>query len=128
MELLNGKLTRIFDVVPRVITSPFASPTGSLRCLDSDSGRFTASEFKRVPFRLPISNSSHFNFCHQHSDAIEKSNQPTTNQVFMHEHFTRSYQSRRTDAYTRIPVYPGMFARHFGVLQQQVTWRNSANG
>lgn len=57
------QLTYIFEVVPRVIMSPLASSIGSPQCLLPESGWLTDWEFNSVPLRLPISTSSHFNFC-----------------------------------------------------------------
>ena len=65
LEMLEAyqELTDSFDEVPRVIISPCASSAGSPQCLDPTSGWWTAWEFKKVPFKLPMSTSSHFNVC-----------------------------------------------------------------
>lgn len=63
--MMASQLTNILDVFPRVIMSPSEISIGSLQRRSPESGRLTTWEFKKVPFRLPISTSSHFNFCHQ---------------------------------------------------------------
>jgi hypothetical protein len=65
LEMLEAyqELTDSFDDVPRVIISPCASSAGSPQCLDPTFGWWTAWEFKKVPFKLPMSTSSHFNVC-----------------------------------------------------------------
>lgn len=65
LRMMAHQLTNTLDVVPRVIMSPSESAMGSLQRLSPKSGLLSTWEFKRVPFRLPISTSSHVNFCHQ---------------------------------------------------------------
>lgn len=55
-------LTCMLEVVPRVIMSPLVSSIGLPQCLLPESGWLIDWEFSSVPFRLPMSTSSHFNF------------------------------------------------------------------